>query len=88
VLIRIPVMKRQQFYEESMEYHKPQIAGLSLRSFPSYIPLLDGASLRAASDRDLQDWLCGATAYMRESSEDGGLLQFFLRRILSGWTSW
>jgi hypothetical protein len=74
VLLCISVAMRQKFYFETMEYYLPQITELSLRSFPFYIPLLDGASLRAASEEDLQNWLCGAAAYMRESSEDGGLL--------------
>ncbi|MGH9395993.1 MAG: hypothetical protein ACRD18_03990 [Terriglobia bacterium] len=61
------------------------------RSYKFYLPLLDRKSLEAASaaasagatarDGRLEEWLCGATAYIRESAEDQAILIVSLRPL-------
>lgn len=53
----------------------PLIIDPSFRSFPYYIPLLDRKGLLSAnSPEELEGWLCGAEVYLRESTEDSGIL--------------
>ncbi len=84
VLLRFAVANPGEFYEAAVQYYRPQITEISFQSFPFYVPLLDGESLRNASEDDLQNWMCGATAYLRESSEDGGMLMV-LRSTNDDW---
>ncbi len=74
VLLRMAAPDAAAFYDAALKYYQPQITEVSFRSFPFYVPLLEGEALRQASGSDLQQWLCGAAGYVRESSEDGGLL--------------
>lgn len=52
----------------------PPIQELSFRSFPFYIPLLECRSLENVTSKELDEWLCGATIYVRESFQDRGIL--------------
>jgi hypothetical protein len=52
----------------------PPIQDPSLTSFPFYVPLLEGKSIAGADSAQLDAWLCGACSYIRESSEDSGIL--------------
>ena len=52
----------------------PTIQEPAYRSFPFYLPLLDAAALANVPYDKLQAWLCGASVYLRESIDDGGLL--------------
>ncbi len=52
----------------------PPIKEPTFRSFPYYIPLLEIETLRSARPEQLEEWLGGASAYIRESREDHALL--------------
>lgn len=53
---------------------KPAITDPSFTSFAYYIPLLEGKSVVRATAAQLDAWSCGASAYLRESPEDKGIL--------------
>jgi len=59
----------------------PTIEDAAFKSYPFYFPLLDGATIAAASYPQLQTWLCGAGGYVRESIEDGGVLFLSLESL-------
>jgi uncharacterized protein (DUF736 family) len=44
------------------------------RKFRFYVPLLEGAAVQAADSSQLNAWACGAKVYVRESTEDKGVL--------------
>jgi hypothetical protein len=46
-------------------------------SFRLHAPLLDIRSVERGEAADLEEWTCGATCYVRESIEDGGVLLLF-----------
>lgn len=73
-IIRIASHDLDAFYRQTMERCLPRIEEPSFQSFPFYLPLLDAQALAELSPADLLNWLGGADAYLRESSEDGGLL--------------
>lgn len=73
-VIRIASHDLDAFYRQTMDCSLPLIAELSFQSFPFYLPLLDARALAELSPADLLSWLGGTDAYLRESSEDGGLL--------------
>jgi hypothetical protein len=52
----------------------PPIKDRTYRGFPFYVPLLETKSIVGASADQLGSWFCGASAYIRESPEDGGIL--------------
>ncbi len=52
----------------------PKLSEETFRAQAYFVPLLDRDSLAAASPGDLEIWLGGATAYVRESPSDQGLL--------------
>jgi hypothetical protein len=52
----------------------PKINDRSYRSFPFYVPLLDEEAVKTAPKGQLDEWLCGASAYIRGSYEDKGVL--------------
>lgn len=58
------------------------IAPGSIRSFRFYVPLLEGKSFQSANAAKLEEWLCGASIYIRESVEDGGILIAGARSII------
>jgi hypothetical protein len=52
----------------------PRIEHPSFRNFEFYIPLIEARSIENATPDKLQSWACGASVYVRESSEDKGVL--------------
>jgi hypothetical protein len=52
----------------------PPIKDPSYTCFAFYVPLFEAVSLRAATAEQLDKWFCGASVYIRESSEDTGIL--------------
>ncbi|SRR6266498_3547237 len=62
------------FRARTTEVLLPPIEEPSFRFFPYYVPLLDKHSVVSVKSVDLQRSLCGATAYIRESVEDKGIL--------------
>jgi hypothetical protein len=64
----------EEFFAKSKAFLLPPIKEKSFHSFPFYLPLLEGKSARNGRPRQLENWLCGASAYIRESVEDNGIL--------------
>jgi hypothetical protein len=60
-----------EFFHRTREFMLPLIQERAFRSYPFYIPLLEGKSLQPEG---ASVWLCGASVYLRESPEDGGIL--------------
>lgn len=73
-IIRIASHDLDAFYQRAMDCFLPRIEEPSFQSFPFYLPLLEARTLEKATSDDVLSWLDGVDAYMRESSEDGGLL--------------
>lgn len=73
-IIRIVSHDLDAFYGQTMDCCLPRIEEPSFQSFPFYLPLLDARALAELSSAGLLSCLGGADAYLRESSEDGGLL--------------
>ena len=63
-----------QYLKKTTALLQPRIKERALRTFPFYIPLLESRSLESVQADKLDEWLCGATAYVRESPEDSGIL--------------
>jgi hypothetical protein len=53
---------------------KPAIKDPSFTAFSFYMPLLEAKSVVQATAAQLDAWSCGASAYIRESQEDKGIL--------------
>ncbi len=51
----------------------PAIEDPAFRSFPFYLPLFSGATFKGGTAGQIEQWSCGATVYIRESVEDGGV---------------
>jgi len=69
------------FTQRGTQLLLPTIQDEAFKSYPFYFPLLDGAAIAAASYAQLQGWLCGAGAYLRESIEDCGVLVVSLENM-------
>jgi hypothetical protein len=67
---------RDKFLNTARNLLLPPIKDPSYVSFPFYVPLLEGKSIANADDAQLESWLCGAHACIRESAEDKGILIF------------
>ena len=57
----------------------------SFRGFEFYVPLLDCKSLEGVAGDVLDNWLCGAQFYVRESPEDAGVLIISSFPLVSAW---
>lgn len=64
----------EKFLERAREFLLPPIKEKSFNCFPFYASLLEAKSFSNASPEQLNDWFCGADAYLRESPEDEGIL--------------
>jgi hypothetical protein len=64
----------EAFFEQSKALLVPPIKERALLSFSIYIPLFERKSCESAAPEQLDSWFCGASAYMRESVEDNGVL--------------
>jgi len=63
------------FFRNSKHVLLAKVTEPILRAYPFYVPLLDTTSIGACENaHDLKQLLCGASVYLRHSSEDGGLL--------------
>jgi hypothetical protein len=62
------------FLKRTKEVLLPKITERAFRTYGFYVPLIDRKSLEASRDGQLTTWLAGATAYLRESVEDQGIL--------------
>jgi hypothetical protein len=63
-----------QFLKAARALLWPPIKDPSYTAFPFYVPLFELGAVSGASESDLETWLCGARAVVRESPEDGGIL--------------
>lgn len=67
---------RDKFLAAARNLLWPPIKDPSYSSFPFYIPLFEAKSISGATESQLESWLCGAHAFIRESYEDKGVLIF------------
>ncbi len=66
--------KPDLFLRRAKEHLLPSIQERTFRKFPYYLPILEGKSVAGITREELEQWLCGASVYIRESVEDKGLL--------------
>jgi hypothetical protein len=65
----------EEMQERGRDLFLPRMVEKRFRKARFYLPLLDRRTLAAAKDaEELNQWLCGATVYLRESAEDQGVL--------------
>ena len=62
------------FLERTKSVLLPPIKDPSYTCFPFYVPLLEAKSIASCSSADLDQWICGASLYVRESKQDNGIL--------------
>lgn len=72
----VPSIHGEDFFAASKQLLLPPIKDPSYTSFPFYVPLFEAKSVAKATESQLESWLCGATACVRESPEDQGILIF------------
>lgn len=76
-LLRVATAHPGRFIPGSTTFFEHRILDPSLTSFPFYVPLLTSQALVAPHmdlKAPLNEWLPDVEGYLRESSEDGGLL--------------
>lgn len=71
----------EMFFEKTKAFLLPLLKERAFRSLPFYLPLVEGKSAASAACEQLDTWLSGASAYIRESVEDGGLLIVCRQRL-------
>jgi len=64
----------EAFLKRSRALLRPPIKEPGFRRFPFYVPILELQSLESATREQLDTWFCGASAYIRESVQDNGIL--------------
>lgn len=74
ILQLVTLSENGDFLSAARALLKPSIKDPSYTSFPFYVPLLEAKSVLHAQASQLDAWLCGANAYIRESPEDSGIL--------------
>jgi len=62
------------FLKKSKDVLFPPIKDEAFRHSAFYVPLLECKSFDSARPEQLQSWFCGASLYIRESTEDHGVL--------------
>jgi len=62
------------FLKKTKDALLPPIRDESFRHSSFYVPLVECKSFDSARPEQLESWFCGASLYVRESTEDGGLL--------------
>jgi hypothetical protein len=62
------------FLKKTRDVLLPPIKDESFRHSSFYVPLLECKSFASARPEQLETWFCGASLYIRESKEDGGVL--------------
>ena len=63
------------FLAKARQVLLPPIRDPAFTCFPYYIPIFDAASLQKASAPQLDEWSCGASAYVRETYHDRGIVR-------------
>jgi hypothetical protein len=64
----------EAFLKQSRALLLPPIREPGFRRYPFYIPIVEPGAMEPASSKQLDRWFCGASAYIRESVEDKGIL--------------
>ena len=72
----VPPSRGEEFLAAAKRLLLPPIKDPSYTSFPFYVPLFEAKSVTGATEAQLESWLCGANACIRESPEDQGILIF------------
>jgi hypothetical protein len=62
------------FLKKTKDMLLPPIKDESFRHSSFYVPLVECKSFGSARPEQLESWFCGASLYIRESTEDGGIL--------------
>lgn len=73
------------FLRRATELLLPRIEEPSLRGYEFYVPLLEAKSVCGADDALVDEWLCGAQMYIRESLEDSGIIILSAISIAPAW---
>jgi hypothetical protein len=73
-VLQFVVSDPDQFLRAARALLWPPIKDPSYTAFPFYVPLFELRAVSGASESDLEKWLCGARAVIRESPEDSGIL--------------
>jgi hypothetical protein len=73
-VLQFVVPDKEAFLSTARNLLLPPITDPSYTVFPFYVPLLRGASITGARPDQLDTWMCGAHALLRESAEDQGIL--------------
>jgi hypothetical protein len=74
VLLILTTDDTATFLEKTKDVLLPPIKDESFRHSSFYVPLLECKSFGSARPEQLESWFCGASLYVRESTEDGGVL--------------
>jgi hypothetical protein len=64
----------EPFLEKTRAVLLPPITDKSFNCFSFYIPLFEAQTFKESTAEQLDEWFCGAAAYIRESPEDEGVL--------------
>ena len=70
----LTVETTDQFLDSCRKVLLPPITDPTYTCFPFYVPLLDAKSVANARESDIDQWTCGVSLYLRESTEDNGVL--------------
>ncbi len=73
------------FLRRATELLLPRIEEPSFRAYEFYVPLLEAKSVCDVADSVVDEWLCGAPVYIRESREDSGIFILSSIPIASAW---
>ncbi len=74
VLVILTTDDTTAFLKKTKDVLLPPIKDESFRHSSFYVPLLECKSFGSARPEQLETWFCGASLYVRESTEDGGVL--------------
>ena len=74
VLLILTIDDTASFLKKTKDVLLPPIKDEAFRHSALYVPLVECKSFDSARPEQLDSWFCGASLYVRESTEDGGLL--------------
>jgi hypothetical protein len=80
-VLQFVVPDKEAFITAARTLLLPPITDPSYTAFPFYVPLLQGESITSARPDQLETWMCGAHALLRESPEDQGILVVSARSV-------
>jgi hypothetical protein len=80
-VLQIGYVENTNIIEEGRRTLLPNITDASFTCFPFYVPLLDMKAVTSSTADQLDLWACGGSLYIRESTEDRGLLIISKQRL-------